>query len=205
MNGKSRTGKKFRRGPAKADRDTLHRAALVYLGRYASSVENLRRVLLRRVERSARAYGTERAHGAAMVDEIIDRLQRAGLLDDTAYAEGKAASLHRRGASCRLIRARLAAKGVADGDIERALASLEPDGDADRAAAVAYARRRKIGPWRHTARAEYRERDLAALARQGFDYETARWIVAAESPEALEAAIAEPRDPGRGGIKASGG
>ena len=51
------------------------------------------------------------------------------------------------------------------------------------AAALAFARRRRLGPFRTTAsRAEHREKDLAKLARQGFAYETARRIIDADEP-----------------------
>src|SRR3546814_13752721 len=78
---------RHRKGPRKATADSLANAALFYLQRYASSAENLRRVLMRRVERSVRAHGTDRAEGAALVDRLVARYREAGLLDDGAYAE----------------------------------------------------------------------------------------------------------------------
>lgn len=40
--------------------EALENAALVYLARYQTSAENLRRVLARRVERAARVGGADR-------------------------------------------------------------------------------------------------------------------------------------------------
>lgn len=183
--------RRHRKGPRKATADSLANAALFYLQRYASSAENLRRVLMRRVERSVRAHGTDRAEGAALVDRLIARYREAGLLDDGAYAEMRVQRLHGRGASLRAIRNQLAAKGVAQADIDEAIAALRTDQpDADLAAAVAYARRRRLGPWRGKDRAAHRERDLAALARRGFGYETAVKVVDAPDPDALAAALA---------------
>jgi regulatory protein len=60
----------------------------------------------------------------------------------------------------------------------------------DLAAAIAYARRRRLGPWRQgDDREEHRERDLAALARQGFGYDTARRVIEAENVASLEEEI----------------
>lgn len=177
-----------RKAPRKASPRSLENAALYYLQRFASSTENLRRVLMRRVERSARAHDTDREDGAAWVDEIVTRFARAGLVDDRAYAEGKAGSLHRRGASLRRIRGELAAKGVAKDLVEEAIAALEEtaERDPDTAAAIRLARRRRLGPFRAAEdREERRERDLAALARAGFGYDTARRIIDAESEEDL--------------------
>lgn len=164
----------------------LDNAALHYLQRFASSAENLRRVLLRRVERVARAAeeGGEdiRVQGAALVDALVERYRRSGLLDDAAYAEARARSLHRRGASLKAIRHGLALKGI---DAETAQASLErlreDTPDADLAAALALARRRRLGPFRPPEnRAGHRLKDIAALGRAGFSYEVARRVVDGE-------------------------
>jgi regulatory protein len=183
-----------RRGPRKATPDYLHRAALHYLERYQSSAENLRRVLLRKVQRSAIAHGTDAEDGAAEVDRLIARFESAGLLDDAAYAEARTASLHRRGASRRAIAMKLRQKGVDADTIEGALddlAELEPEPEL--AAAVTYAKRRRLGPWRADGRAEAREKDLAALARQGFGYDTARRVIEADDAEELEIELATAR------------
>jgi regulatory protein len=182
-----------RRGPRKATPKSLENAALFHLQRFAASSEQLRRVLLRRVERSARFHGTDRDEGARAVDSLIARFRRSGLLDDAAYAEGHAATLHRRGVGGRGIRARLRQKGVAEELIEDALATLRAEhGDAELAAAAALVRRRRLGPCRRTpARDDQHRRDLAALARAGFGLDVARRVLAAETPEDLEALLEE--------------
>ena len=59
-------------------------------------------------------------------------------------------------------------------------------GDPELAAALTYARRRRIGPYRPAGdRAAARARDLAALSRQGFDYDVARRVIDADDPEDL--------------------
>jgi regulatory protein len=176
-----------RRGPRPVTPERLEQIALFYLERFASSSDNLRRVLARRVERSARAHGTDREAGLAAVAALVARLQAAGLLDDRRYAEAKAASLQRRGRPLGAIRRELARRGVGRDDIESAAAALaEAEPEPDLAAAIALARRRRLGPWRpEAARAESRSRDLAALGRAGFDYDTARRVVDAPDPESL--------------------
>lgn len=174
-----------RKGPRRVDPAYLERAALHYLERFATSAANLRRVLLRKVDQSARAHGTDAVEGRKWVDALIERYLRSGLLNDAAYAEMKTSGLRRRGTSARAIRMKLAAKGL-DGDlIDGALAEAEaeagPDGDAEAEAAWALARRRRLGPFRPAAqRAERRDRDLAALARAGFDLDTARAVIDAQ-------------------------
>src|SRR4051794_33887978 len=92
------------------DARALENAALHYVERYASSAENLRRVLQRKLKR---AVEDGRAKiGADAVDALVERFRAAGLVDDAVYAEGRVASLARQGASRRAIAQRLAAKGV---------------------------------------------------------------------------------------------
>ena len=56
----------------------------------------------------------------------------------------------------------------------------------DLAAAIRLAKKRRLGPFRLKERAEMRQKDLAALARAGFDFDTCRRVIEAESAEALE-------------------
>lgn len=191
----SRARRRGPQRPRKVSERSLENAALAYLQRYASSAANLRRVLMRRVLRSAAAHDTDPEQGARWIDALIERYQKAGLLDDDAYARMRAETLHRAGASARRIRATLAVKGVGPDIVDGALDALdETMPDVELAAACNYARRRRLGPWRRSDRAGHRERDLAALGRQGFSYETARRVIDAEDPETLAEALrlAEP-------------
>lgn len=178
-----------RKPPRRVTAQYLENAALHYLQRFASSSASLRRVLMRKVERSAQAHGTDPAEGARWVEDLIARYLRSGLLNDTAYAEMRAASLHRRGASTRAIREKLSAKGIGRDEADRALESLdeEVEGDLNLTAALALARRRRLGPYRlPEKRAEFRDKDLAALGRAGFAYDIARRVVDAEDPDSVE-------------------
>lgn len=171
------------RPPKRISKASLENAALFYLERFSASTESLRRVLMRRVERAARAFGDDPAEGAALVDDLLRRYQASGLLDDQRYAEGKSRSLLRRGSSPRAIRQDLARRGVDSALIDVALAGLAEDlaDDAlslDHAAAEAYVRRRRLGPYRPAQlRAQYRDRDLAALGRVGFSWDIARAVL----------------------------
>ena len=180
------------RPPRKITAQSIDAAALAYLHRFATSAENLRAVLMRRVRRAALAHDDDPAIGAKWVDLLVERYLRAGLLDDSIYAAARAAAMHRRGASARAIRAWLAAKGVAAADIECALERLDAQaGNSGLRGAYNYARRRRLGPWRSTDRAARRDRDLAALARQGHGYDHARIVIDAQDPDELDALMNE--------------
>lgn len=173
--------------PAKITPSYLENAALHYLERFASSSANLRRVLMRKVARSVAHWGGEAASHGEQVEAVVAKLTRLGYLDDAAYAESKVRALHRSGKGSRTIRATLAAKGVGGEQADAALDALADEvADPDLDAAIRLARKRRLGPFRLQGRAETRTKDLAALARAGFDFDTCRRVVDADSPEALE-------------------
>jgi regulatory protein len=164
----------------------LERWALGYLGRYASSAETLRRVLLRRARRRLPPGAAEAQQAAALIDVLIERYRRSGLLDDDAYATGRARSLHRRGESSVKIRARLAASGIESAVASEALLGLRAEApDPDLAAACAFARRRRLGPFRRVPADLARE--LAAFARAGFARRIAERVLACADTDAVVA------------------
>ncbi len=176
------------KAPRKATPRYLENAALYYLERFATSAENLRRVLMRKVERSARHHDTDRDEGARAVEDLIGRFLKSSLLDDRLYSEGRVKTFRRRGNSARAIRAKLLAKGVSPAVIEEALKGAADEGpDPEAAAAARLARRRRLGPWRSPeTREERREKDLAALGRAGFSYDVALRTIDAETTEDAE-------------------
>lgn len=180
---------KRRKRPRRITPQYLERAALHHLERYATSSENLRRVLTRKVWKAARlaeeGSAVDEEEAAAWIEAVVEKLQRAGALDDRAYAEGRVVSLRRQGESARGIAMKLGAKGVPRETVEAALELDEPEND-DVAAAVAYARRRRLGPWRKPAEREERhDRDMAALARKGYRLELCRRVI--EAPDVFAA------------------
>lgn len=155
--------------------ERLVRSAIAYLDRYASSSANLRRVLARKVMRAAAAHQRDPAEFDGIIDAVVARCERSGLVDDRQYAQTKVASLRRRGGSRRQIAAKLSAKGVDRVLIEKTLAG--DDGD-EEAAARTLARRRRLGPWRTRGdRSDFRDKDMASICRAGFSFDTARKVI----------------------------
>jgi regulatory protein len=167
----------------------LERAAAAHLARYASSSENLRRLLMHRVAKAAGEDDAAAAAGRALVEALIARFLRAGLLDDGGYAQAKAARLSRGGASRFKIRGWLTQKGVSRAEVDHAIAVLEERGEgSELTAACAFLRRRRLGPYRSPDhRVSFRQKDLAALTRAGFALDLARKLLGAADVAALEA------------------
>ena len=176
-----------RRRPRTVTPTSLRNAALYYLQRYASSARNLHDVLTRRVHRAERHHEIDSEEAASWINALVKDFQESGLLDDRIYTEGRVQSMFRLGRSRRLMMLELRNKGVPVDIIEEALAALaEENHEPDRTAAVRFVQRKRLGPYRLGSRQEYRNRDLAALARAGFGYDTAHRVIDAETREILE-------------------
>lgn len=161
----------------------LYQAALAYTARYATTKENLRRVLWRKLRRAAMRNDEampDPGAAEAEIASIVNRLEKIGAVDDQVYANAQLRTLQARGTSLRAIRAKLAAKGVPSELVSRLLESNTPEED-ERSAATRYAQRRRLGPYREReAPPEQRQKDLAAMCRAGFSYNVAAAVMDAE-------------------------
>lgn len=102
-----------------------------------------------------------------------------GYLDDARYAEAKISAYLAAGKPERWIRQKMKQKGVQDEVTEEILSATEID---EEKAAENFARKKKIGPFRKSGeeRDACRQKDLAALVRAGFGYETAKNVIGGE-------------------------
>jgi regulatory protein len=170
------------RPPRRITPDYLRRAAKHYLERYAAPAAQLRRVLARKVATSCRHHGEEPGAFEAMLDEVMATCVSSGLVDDRRFAEGRAASLRRRGQSSRMVAAKLSAKGVGR---ELAAQASAMEADDELAAARIAAKRKRLGPWARGDRIASRQKDLAAMARAGFPMTIARAVIDSAGEEGV--------------------
>jgi regulatory protein len=161
---------------------SLERSAIHYLERYAAPRVHLRRVLVTKLRRRANEERVDLAEAMTWLDPLLDRLEASGLLNDAKFARDRAARLHRQGSAPRLIRAKLAQKGVTGEVVDQALAALGDE--AELMAAASYARRRKLGTW-GDGNPDHRSRDLARMGRRGFGYDVSRRVLEADEDERL--------------------
>ena len=188
---KKRTPKR----PRKVTERYLRNVARWYVERYAPCSGQLRKALMKRVDRGLREHGGDREEAVAWVEAVIAQQIEIGAINDQAYAHAWAASYHRRGVALYGIRQRLRAKRLSAAVIDAAMERLqaESEGDPALAAACAYARRRRFGPFRALpAQREARaEKDLASMMRAGHRYDHVRRILACPDMAAFDLLQAE--------------
>lgn len=122
------------------------RAALAYAERFAST--KTRSAVLRRTIRR-RGPSEHDAALEAFALRLVERYSSSGLVDDLRFAETRAARLHRQGHPARAIAEKLRVAGVERADITSAIGESGASGvEGERAAALSYAKRRRLGPFR---------------------------------------------------------
>lgn len=153
---------------------------------HQEAVEAARDIVLRRLDRApapraALADLLERKEVAPHVaEEVLDRLESVGLVDDAAYAAALArARFAEKGAARRAIAEELRLKGLGEGSISAALGQI---GCEDESTAALTLARKKIAATRGLEPPVRRRRTLALLGRKGYSHEVAM--------QALERALA---------------
>lgn len=187
---------------AAPSKQVLHEAALAHLTRSAATAATLSRALDRKVARWAREAA--RAGGdpdviadsvaacRASIEAIVARFREVSLIDDVAYAETRAESLSRSGRSRRAIAAHLASKGI---DPEIAEQALPSDFDTELAAALVFARKRRIGPYAREGNDDFsaKRKAIAAMARAGFGWSTCERALGMDREQAEERIVERRR------------
>jgi len=179
-----------KQGRRKVSEGYLERAALHYLGRFATTEANLRAVLERKIRRRNEDSAPPTDEQRGWVDTVVAKCVRYGYVDDATYARSRVEALIRKGKPTRMIAQDLRYKGVPSNIAEAALNEAREDGDvdADRQAAAAYVRRRRFGSFRRADRdVEGKlEKEKAAMMRAGFSYGLVAEVLAMSEDEILE-------------------
>jgi regulatory protein len=148
----------------------LDRLALAYVGRYSTTARKLSDYLLRKVAQRGWADADPPA-----VDVVVGRMAELKYIDDEVFAGSRAATLTRRGLGARRVTADLMRAGIDRDTVAAIGGALQDKADA---AALAYARRRRLGPFAATLPdPATRTRHLAAMYRAGHDYAIARRVL----------------------------
>jgi regulatory protein len=158
------------RQPVPLDAAKLQQLAIAYVGRYATTRAKLADYLDRKV--AMRGWDGE---DPAPVGAIVDRCAALGYVDDAAFAAARGAALSRRGYGARRIAQALRAAGIDSDDA----APVEQNARDDALqAALAFAKRRRIGPFSREEEVDPDQlrRDFAALLRAGHDSGIARRV-----------------------------
>jgi regulatory protein len=171
------------RGVRNISEKSLGNVALFYLRRYSASRERLTQVLERKVKVKLRGKDAEFAEAMKLVAQVVERMAKAGYLDDARLAESKTASLHRQGKSSRVIELKLRQQGLSAEQAKR-LAASTPERELEAATTLVQKKRLGVDP-------ERKQKDFAVLMRAGFKADLARNVLATAAEAAALVAAEE--------------
>lgn len=170
----------------------VHELALNYLDRYETTQVRMHRHLTQKLRKRALEESLDLEKLGRWIEAVVKRLVRAGLIDDSRYAEARTRQLRGRGKSTRWIQQDLRSRGIEPELIKETLEFEGEDDDDDTdhewAAAVTLARKRRLGPFSRydeAERLERRQRSLGIMARAGFRYDMAARVLDAADPDEL--------------------
>jgi regulatory protein len=190
---KTRPTRRTRQPPVPLDAARLEELALAYVARFATSAGRLASYCRRKLRERGHA-GYDEGQPPPDVEKLVARFVAKGFVDDQGFARAKTDSLLRRGYGARRVGESLRADGIA----QRIREEISPGEAQRREATVAYARRRRLGPFARDPQARGdradQEKQLAALLRAGHEPRHARRAIDALSPDELEEWIAEARE-----------
>jgi regulatory protein len=162
-------GERKRRPPL--DAEQLRALALAYVGRYATSCARLAMYLNRKI--GERGWIDE---STPPIAELVTQFASLGYVDDEAFAKTRGESLLRRGYGPNRLKISLRVSGIGTEIIDRA---TNIDDEGALAAAMIFAKRKRIGPYaKDPSTPDIRQKMIATLLRAGHSYEVSHKILA---------------------------
>ena len=146
----------------------LENIALYYLERFDASSNKLRQVLFRRLKKQEMSEIPTDPQTPRWIENTVQKMIDLGYVNDNRYVENAVQRLSAMGKSARFIYQKLSAEGL---DSDTIQTFLQDEDDLTRA--QTFVRKKRLGK-------DY-EKDLAKLARAGFNYDVARRALKGES------------------------
>lgn len=153
----------------------LKKYALSYLSKYDSTKKNLERILTNKVMRMKKIEKNEKNHLFKIINQIVISLESKNIINEENFSLNKITSLYRQGKSETFIKNTLIKKKVDKKIINKTLIDFEKNNPNWKIeSAKKFANKKKLGRFGDI---QNKEKDLAKMARAGFDYETAKKIL----------------------------
>ncbi|MEH6405033.1 MAG: RecX family transcriptional regulator [Sneathiella sp.] len=168
----------------------LRGQALRYLDRFAATTTKMQRHLMNKSKKAIEYHELDPETVLEMIDVEIDKLEKAGILNDQEYASSKARSMARQGKSKIQIGVKLNTLGFDELVSDNAFTELRHAGHNDRLSAAKYIKKRRFGPFKPRETREDRlNKELSSLVRNGYEFALAETLLSLETTEEIEAII----------------
>ena len=158
--------------------EEMRNFAFAYVEKYAPSKQQLKTYLLKKYMKLS-ASDVKKKDVNKLIDIVLSDLEKNKFINDKFYSESKAKSMIQRGNSINKIRNYLIGKGIQDEFIKNTVEQIKEDNsDQDFFSGIKICKKKRIGPARvEDNRVLFYKKDIALLARNGFDFETSKRIM----------------------------
>ena len=167
--------------------EEMRNFALAYVEKYAPSKQQLRTYLLKKYLKLS-VPNIKKQDVSDLIDVVLSDLEKNKFINDKFYSESKAKSMIHRGNSINKIRNYLIGKGINDEFIKQTVNRIkEENDDQDFFSAIKICKKKRIGPARvEDNRPLFYKKDIAILARNGFDFETSKKVMELQKDDYLK-------------------
>ena len=158
--------------------EEMRNFSFAYIERYAPSKQQLRTYLLKKYLK-ANLENIKKQDITDLIDVVLQDLEKTKFINDKFYSESKSRNLIQKGSSVNKIRNYLMTKGINDRYIKETIDKIKEDNsDKDFFSGIKICKKKRIGPARvEDNRVLFYKKDIALLARNGFDFETSKRIM----------------------------
>src|SRR5210317_386760 len=167
--------------------EEMRNFSFAYIEKYAPSKQQLRTYLLKKYLKAS-VLNVKKQDITDLIDIVLVDLEKSKFISDKFYSESKSRSLIQRGSSINKIRNYLMVKGIDDTYIKETIDKIkEKNSDQDFFSGIKICKKKRIGP----ARAEdnrplFYKKDIALLARNGFDFEVSKKVMDIDKEDFLK-------------------
>lgn len=167
----------------------LKNVAQWYMERYTTSTQKMRRYLIQKAQKRLHENIDNNETIKQYIENILAHYTEMGYLNDNTYAQMQIRKLLHKGTSLRKIEETLHVKGIHKENRQQAKDAVEEEyrqtqEELNNTAAVQYAKRKKLGRFRHkqseTEEESYAiaKKELAKMMTAGFPYAIAKKVLA---------------------------
>lgn len=153
----------------------LNNITLFYLERFEASSQKTKKMLERRVQKEAAKGNIIPENIHQLIDEVITKMIDLGYIDDNRFIQNQIRRLSNAGKSKSFILNKLKQDGCSSSLISDYLNIFDEEtSSSDLTRANNWLKKHKKGQFRSKDAPLFYKKDLSALARAGFSYETAK-------------------------------
>ena len=164
--------------------EEMRNFAFAYVEKYAPSKQQLKTYLLKKYLKTS-VPNVKKQDVTNLIDIVLSDLEKNRFINDKFYSESKAKSMIQRGSSINKIRNYLIGKGINSDHIKETVIKIhENNSDQDFFSAIKLCKKKRIGPARtEDNRPLFYKKDIAVLARSGFDFEISKKVMDLDKEE----------------------